>query len=998
MSVITWPDGRTPVLLSAHAPDLVAADAAAIARHLRTRPDTGVTDVAGQLLRTRRLRRHRAVLRAADREELLDGLHALAAGEDHPLVARSAEHTTPRLAFVCPGQGSQWPAMGNDAYTHLPAYRAEADKCAAAFTAAGLTSPLRYLTTAGDPDSFAEIEIQGAQFVHAVALAALWRSCGVAADLTVGHSLGEIAAAYLAGVITLPDAVAVVGARAGVTDRMRGRYAVAALGLTAAAAEQLIAETPGWLELSVINAGASVAVSGDRDAVAAAVATVSARGGFARQITVNFPVHTSVLEPLRGEFTAALPEARFGDGPMQFIGGATGDVVAAGTEFGDYWYGNLRNTVRFDRAVEAAVRCGAKAFVELSAHPALLFAIGDTLDTLDLASGPAVLVGSGHRDAALVDRLTANIAAAAVTDTRYRWADLVGDTRPLRDFPNAPMRATHMWVAPERPAAREATTSAPVTIATELWRETARPTTTANALRTVAVLTPEPRHPLAGLVRAAIEGHPAVTVAPADRAEMLVVVAPAAEQTDAAPAAAELTAQVAGGLLEYATAAGPQCRDVWLVTAGAERVTADDPAPLPAPAALAAMHRSVGFEHPDQTFRHLDLPAGGLDAGAAAAVAETLFTDVTEAALRGAVPVLYRRELPSVTTAPKAWALDSGLLDDVVITGGAGAVGLHFARYFAEQGAKRIVLLGRRGADADVLASVAGDHGTQVIAPPCDVTDRGRLAVTAAEFAGNGASLLVHAAGAAGFATRDHIDRSVLTQAFAAKVDGLAAVVELWPLRPDAPILLCSSVSGVWGGQGHAAYSAANRMLDVTAARLRASGRDCLSVRWGLWAADGESVVDVAETARIERSGLLAMAPRAAIEASLRHHSGDPLVFSADESRLQIFFASQQAAQHDQAADTDVGATDIRAAVRVELASVLSVADASALDLDASLFDLGVDSLLALDLRKRIKHATGRSVPLARLLGGITGTELIADLDRAGEPADRAEKVNASRD
>ncbi|MEV3904962.1 mycobactin polyketide synthase MbtD [Mycobacterium sp. NPDC050551] len=996
MPVITWPDGRVPVLLSAHAPDLVGVDAAAVARYLRTRPDTSVADVAGQLLRTRRLRRHRAVLRAADREELLDGLHALSAGEIHPLVARSAEHATPRLAFVCPGQGSQWPAMGADAYHRLPAYRAEADRCAAAFTAAGLTSPLRYLTTAGDPDTFGEIEIQGAQFVHAVALAAVWRACGVAADLTVGHSLGEIAAAHLAGVITLPESVAVVGARAAVTDRMRGRYAVAALGLTAAVAEELIAETPGWLELSVINAGASVAVSGDRDAVAAAVGTVSARGGFAREITVNFPVHTSVLEPLREDFTAALPQARFGDGPMQFIGGATGDVVAAGTEFGDYWYGNLRNMVRFDRAVEAAVRCGAKAFVELSAHPALLFAIGDTLDTLGLATGPAALVGSGHRDADLVDRLSANIAAAAVTDARYRWADLVGDARPLRDFPNAPMRTTHMWVAPERAATTAAATTAPVTIAAEFWRETVGPTTSATAPRTVAVLTPEPGHPLAGPLRAAIEGHPAVTVGPADRAEMLVVVAPVSEQTDAAAAAGELTGRVADGLLDYAAAAGPQCRDVWLVTAGAERVIADDPSPLPAPAALAAMHRSIGFEHPDQTFRHLDLPAGDLDAATATAVAETLFTEAPEAALRGAV--LYRRELPATTTHPKAWPLDSGLLDDVVITGGAGAVGLHFARYFAEHGARRIVLLGRSGADTDVLASVAGDHGTQVIAPPCDITDRDQLAATAAEFAGSGASLLVHAAGAAGFATRDHIDRTVLGQAFAAKVSGIAAVGELWPLRPNARILLCSSVSGVWGGRGHAAYSAANRMLDAIAARLRASGRSCVSVRWGLWAADGTSVVDAGETARIERSGLLPMAPRAAIEASLRDHHGDPLIYSADADRLRLFFASQRAAQHVSGADSDVGATDTRAAVRAELASVLSMPDATALDLDASLFDLGVDSLLALDLRKRIKHATGRSVPLARLLGGITGTELIADLDRAGEPADRAEKVNASRD
>ena len=165
------------------------------------------------------------------------------------------------------------------------------------------------------------------------------------------------------------------------------------------------------------------------------------------------------------------------------------------------------------------------------------------------------------------------------------------------------------------------------------------------------------------------------------------------------------------------------------------------------------MHRSIGFEHPDQTFRHLDLATGDLDDGDRRRGGRALLTDAGEAARRAAPcrsctgATLSR----SAAVAP-AWPLDSGLLDDVVITGGSGAVGLHYARYFAERGARRIVLLGRRRSGRRLLASVAGRTGAEVMAPPCDITDRDRVAATAAEYGGTGASLVIHAAGAAAFA------------------------------------------------------------------------------------------------------------------------------------------------------------------------------------------------------------------------------------------------------
>lgn len=959
------PDRRIPVLLTAHAEDLVGQDAAAIVDYLERRTAaTDVADVAAAVSRTRRLRRHRAVVRAADPAELTAGLRALAAGEEHPLVARSSGNSAPRTAFVFPGQGSQWPSMGVEAYDRLPEYRAEIDECAAAFDAVGAAAPTRYLladpAAKYEPDAFSQVEIQGAQFMHGVALARVWRSCGVLPDITVGHSLGEIGAAYVAGTITLGDAVGVVVARATLLDGLTGPYRVAVLGITPDEARAAIADTPGWVELSVVNSPTSVAVSGESAAIAAVVQAVTDRGFFAREIDMRFPAHTSALDPLRSELESRLPAASFAETPIQFIGGATAEVVAPETDFADYWYTNLRSTVRFDRAVHAAVDCGATAFVELSAHPALLFAMGDLLDDA------AVLVGSGRRDEPLADRLSANIAAIAVADPGHRWVDLLdGPRKPLRNFPFAPMRSEHHWASPE-----PLPPVAGLTIAVEHW-EQIRPAAGPSTARRIAVLDLDSDGRLAAALRAAVE-----SVEPGE-ADLLIVVAPALDDLDAPAAAEELSRRVEDGLLGYVDEIGPDCRDVWLVTVRGEQVRDDEPGPLPGQAALAAMHRSVGFEHPEQSFRHLDLPTGDLDEAAAALAISAMLGDADDLAMRDTL--VYRRTTRDESSPSPSRSADSGIFDEVVITGGAGAVGLHFARHLAEHGARRIVLLSRSGAEPARLAEIGAAHDVEVLAPPCDITDPARIAATAAEFAGNGASLVIHAAGVAVIAPHRELTGRAVSETFAAKVAGLDNVTQAWPLRADARILLCSSVSGLWGGQGHAAYSAANRLLDVMAGQLRAKGRHCTSVRWGLW--QGTGIIDAEDITRVERSGLQPMAPGRAVEAGLGEYAGDPLVFAADRDRLRTFLGGHDVRAEAPAPSTDVTDHDAAGAVRAALGSVLKLHDTTGLDLDESLLDLGVDSLLALDLRKKLKRATGQSVPLATILGGVTATELIEHLE-----------------
>lgn len=981
------PDGRVPVPLSAHDPELIRRDAAAIADYVGRIDDSAdpTAAVASTLLRLRRMRRHRTVLRAADRTELVAALSAIARGDEHQLVSRSAKTTPPRIAFVFPGQGNQWQAMGAEAYRRLPAYREAADRCAQAFTSGGFPSPLPYLVGDGER-VWSRPEIQGAQFTHAVSLAEAWRSCGVLPDMTIGHSLGEVAAAYVAEAISLPDAVALVVARASVVDQLTGRYAMAVLGTGLDIAEALLADTPGWLEVSAVNGPSSTVVAGDHEAVAAAAALAQQRGIFSQELSVDYPGHTSALRPLRAALAELTPNAVFRDGPVRFIGSTLGTELGNDTDFSDYWYENLCGAVRFDLAVQHARARGADTFVELSAHPSLLYPLGDVVDDESI-----VIVGSGHRDRPITDSLSASIVAVAAADPGCRWADAVptADRPALRGFPNAPMRAVHLWAAPEQPT-EPAPTSA-LTVAVEDWQPAAAPITPSASPVDVGFF--GEGAPTQRLVDAVAAQDGCRLVSPSE-AEVLVVIAPELDQLDATAAIEQIAGRPDAGLADYPALIGPRCRAVWLLTVGAEQVDGHDASVSPAQAALAGMHRSVGFEFPDQAFGHLDLARRDVDAATAQAVVEVLLGEPAEVALRGnESPRRHLRTFRASRGPATPRPLDAAALADVVITGGSGAIGLQYARYCLERGARAVTLLSRNGVDPTVLRQLADRYRAEVRAPQCDITDRAALAAVAAEHPA-GASLLIHTAGIAQARSRAELTGSDVAAVCAAKVRGLAMLADVWPLRPDCRILVCSSVFGVWGGYTHAAYAASNRMLDVLAAQLRATGRDCTAIRWGLW--HGAGVVVGNEISRTERSGLVAMEPQQAIEASLYRYEGDPLIFDADFERLQVFFESQgmpmpfAVTRADDVGDREgAAAKPLADIVRAELAATLHLGDSQAIDPGTPLIDLGVDSLLALDLRKRLRRTVGNSVPVSRMLGGITMAELIDALcaDSTGAPA-----------
>jgi mycobactin polyketide synthetase MbtD len=327
------PNGTIPVLLSSDTPDLLHDEAAALLCYTADHPEVTPQAIAGMLFRTRIARRHRALAMVASRDELASALQAFIGGREHPSLVRGGTPATARrLAYVFPGQGGQRPGMGRLFYEAIPAFRAEVDTCAEAFATLLGESPLNYLLDEHLPADDHAGTVQPALFTQMAGLAAMWRSFGIVPMATIGHSQGEIAAAYVSGTITLTDAVRVVAIRAHAADEFAsGDYAMAVVAADRDTCEDMLARCSGWAQLSVVNSPSMVGISGDRETVQGIVDTFTERGTFARVIRVRYPAHTSLINQLAGSVRATtqheLQNPKFLDTDIDCLGATIGGRI-----------------------------------------------------------------------------------------------------------------------------------------------------------------------------------------------------------------------------------------------------------------------------------------------------------------------------------------------------------------------------------------------------------------------------------------------------------------------------------------------------------------------------------------------------------------------------------------------------------------------------------------------------------------------------------------------
>ncbi|WP_061289076.1 type I polyketide synthase [Herbidospora cretacea] len=939
-------EADVPLIVTARSPEALQAG---LVRLRATLPRT--TDVAHSLLTTRARFDHRAVDLG---DQTVQG--AVVPGGD-------------RVVMVFPGQGSQWVGMAAELMDTAPVFAARMAECAAALEP-HVDWSLLDVVRGGSLDRVDVV--QPVLFSVMVSLAELWRSYGVEPAAVVGHSQGEIAAACVAGALSLADAAAVVALRSKAIVALAGRGGMMSVALPAS---ELVLDDR--LSIAAVNGPSSVVVSGDVEAIEELRSSLTAR---TRVIPVDYASHSHHVEEIHDELLALLAGLSPQVSAVPFFSTVTASWLDTTTMDGEYWYRNLRSTVRLEDAVRALADGGYGSFVEVSPHPGLLVGIQETLDAME--SGAAV-TGTLRRGEGGLGRFRASLAEAYVKGAEVDWR-ITGNRV---DLPTYAFQGRRFWPAVTRRAVAEdgafwrAVDSGDLDLdvsrealdevlpALAAWRRTRDELAVLDGWRYTVTWKPVQ-----------------VGGAPTGRWQVPATLELPLDTTSEGELQGVILHNPSIG--ELLDAVRNPVAKIWVVTSGAVWDRVDHPER----AQLWGVGRVAALENPRMWGGLIDVPEE-LDEKTAARLVAVLAGDEDQVAIRAA-GVFARRLVHAPKPAGSGGWTPRGT---VLVTGGTGALGGQVARWLVSNGAERLILVSRRGPDAPGAAELMAELPATVVA--CDLADRSAVEELVAA---HHIDAVVHTAGVARPAPIAETTPEIFAETFAGKVAGALHLHELLP-DLDA-FILYSSNSGVWGGGGQGAYAAANAYLDALAQHRRAGGGKATSIAWGAWADGGMTTGDVGDELR--RRGVLEMRPELALAALQQVMAADETfmaVADMDWERFAPSFTSGRpsplladlpevraalaGAGPDEAAEVTLDRAALLALVRRQAADVLGHASVDAIPPGRAFKELGVDSVTAVELRNKIGAALGTKLPATLVFDHPTPAAVTDHILGVGAPA-----------
>ncbi|MEU5786031.1 SDR family NAD(P)-dependent oxidoreductase [Micromonospora lupini] len=441
-----------PWLLSGRSDAALRAQAERLAAHLT---ETGVPFAqVARAMATGRSRFDRQSVLVVDDSDAVAGLRAVAAGVEVPGLVTAGERADGRTVFVFPGQGSQWAGMARELMDQSVVFRAAIEECAEALAPFVDWSPIEVLRAGPEDAPLDRVDVvQPLLWAMMVSLARLWQASGVRPDAVVGHSQGEIAAACVAGALSVSDSAKIVALRSRLLVKLAGFGGMASVALAADEVASRLAPWGDRLTVAAVNGPASTVVAGDAEALTEFVALTRDEARV-RVIPVDYASHTAHVEAVRDELLAALDGIRPGETDIAFYSSVTGSRIETAELDADYWYRNLRQTVHFEHATRSLLADGHRLFVESSPHPVLTVGLQETFEDAEVGVGVPAAIGTLRRDDGGWSRFLGAVAAVHTRGGAVDWAAMLGERRPATGpvLPTYPFQEQRYWLD-EPPAA-----------------------------------------------------------------------------------------------------------------------------------------------------------------------------------------------------------------------------------------------------------------------------------------------------------------------------------------------------------------------------------------------------------------------------------------------------------------------------------------------------------------------------------------------------------------
>ncbi|XUL94496.1 SDR family NAD(P)-dependent oxidoreductase (plasmid) [Streptomyces galilaeus] len=444
-------DTMLPWVLSARTEEALREQAARLAEFVEADPGPTPAAVGRALATTRTAFERRAVVVGSDRTGFLGSLDAFTSGEASANVVTGTA-VAGKTVFVFPGQGSQWVGMARGLFASSGVFAARLRECARALEEFVEWDLLDVLLS-GDGGVLERVDVvQPALWAVMVSLAEVWRSVGVVPDAVVGHSQGEIAAACVAGGLSLQDAARVVALRSRAIGALAGRGGMVSVALPVAEVRPYLLAFEGEVAVATVNGPRSTVVSGATDALDVLVERWKADGVRARRIPVDYASHSPHVEGIRDELLQLLEPVAPVSAPVAFYSTVEAGPIDTAGLTGEYWFRNLRRTVEFEDTVRTLLGEGFTGFVECSPHPVLTVGLQETFEAAGV-EGQAVAVGSLRRDEGGWERFVLSAAQAFVQGVPVDWSTVVPQASARVELPTYAFQHQHYWLAPHEPAA-----------------------------------------------------------------------------------------------------------------------------------------------------------------------------------------------------------------------------------------------------------------------------------------------------------------------------------------------------------------------------------------------------------------------------------------------------------------------------------------------------------------------------------------------------------------